>query len=184
MAKHTLSLDIPEILNTCIIRVIDTSNWNPDVPYECPKLEITPPGFNLPFTIENLPQGFIRNFTACDLGIQSTNCSTFQNDLSDGVWILRWSVSPNDKVFVEYNHLRTTNILNKYYKLLCCLDIRGCDPTKEIQQQLKEAQFIKTLIDAAKAKVEFCHEPRHGMDIYRYACIRLDKLACLCNCTC
>ena len=184
MAKHRLSLDVPDILNTCILRIADTSTYSPDVPYECPQLDITVPGFWKPSPILNLPQGFIVNLTACDLGIQTTNCSTFQNDLSDGIYIIRWSVSPNDKVFVEYNYLRITMALNKYNKLLCCLDVRGCDPAPLLEQQLEDAQFIRTLLDAAKAKVEFAHEPKHGMDIYLYAMQRLNRLACACNCVC
>ena len=34
------------------------------------------------------------------------------------------------------------------------------------------------LLDAAKAKVEFCHNPSAGMDLYEYAKKRLDKMDC------
>jgi hypothetical protein len=184
MAKQRLSLEVPDILNKCIIRVVDTSIYDPIFPVECPKLEITPPGFWQPSVFTDLDPGFTLNATACDLGIQSTNCATTMNDLVDGIYIIRWSVSPNDIVFVEYNHLRITTILTKYQKLLCCLDIANCDPPVEVQKRIQELGFIRTLIDAAKAKVEFCHNPKQGMAIYNYACTRLERLACLCNCNC
>lgn len=184
MAKQQLSLEVPDILNQCIIRVIDTSIYDPLFPIECPKLEITPPGFWQPSEFTSLTPGFTLNATACDLGIQNSNCGNTFNDLSDGIYIIRWSVSPNNIVFVEYNHLRVTNLLNKYEKVLCCLDISNCDPPIEVQKKIIEAGFIKTLIDTAKAKVEFCHKPKEGMTIYQYACTRLERLACSCNCSC
>jgi len=182
MAKHVLSLEIPDVLNSCIIRVIDTSVYDPTIPLECPKLEITSPGFWEASIVPDIEPGFIENITACALGIQTTNCTTTFNTLPDGVYIARYSVSPNDIVFVEYNHLRITSALKKYSNVLCCLDIRGCDPTAEIDKFIRELQFIRTLFDAAKAKVEYCHSPKHGMDIYLYALKRLNKLSCLCGC--
>lgn len=184
MAKQTLSLEVPEVLNDCILRVIDLSIYDPTIPLECQKLEITPPGFWQASVIENLNPGFTANITACQLGIQTTNCTNTLNALSDGLYIIRWSVSPNDKVFVEYNHLRITEALHKYSNLLCCLDIRGYDPTVEIDNHIKELGFIRTLLDAAKAKVEVCHNPKHGMEIYVYALKRLKRLSCLCSCGC
>lgn len=184
MAKHVLGLEVPTVLNSCILRVIDTSIYDSSIPLECPKLEITPPGFWQPSIIENLTPGFTANITACQLGIQTTNCSNTLNSLSDGVYIIRYSVSPNDIVFVEYNHLRITIALQKYSNLLCCIDVRGYEPTKEIADHIRELGFIRTLLDAAKAKVEVCHEPKHGMDIYLYALKRLNKLSCLCGCGC
>ena len=182
MAKHTLSLDIPNTLGSCVLRIVDTSVYNPTIPLECTKLEITPPGFWEPSVLEELTPGYIENITACMLGIQTTNCGTTFNNLSDGVYIIKYSVAPNDTVFVEYNHLRITEALKKYSKILCCLDIRGYEPDKDTEANIKELQFIRTLLDAAKAKVEYCHEPRHGMDIYTYALKRLNKLACGCGC--
>ena len=45
MAQHALSLEIPDVLTNCIFRVIDTSTYNENVPLDCPKLQITAPGF-------------------------------------------------------------------------------------------------------------------------------------------
>ena len=165
MAKHSLSLEAPNVLNTCILRVIDTSVYSPLVPTECPLLEVTAPGFWQAARITTLLPGFTVNLTACDLGIQTTNCDNYLNNLSDGIYIIKRSLSPSDQVFVEYNHLRITAALNLYSKILCCLDLANCDPDNETTERIKEAQFCRTLLDVAKARVEFCHEPKHGMDI-------------------
>lgn len=184
MAKHVLSLEVPDLLNLCIMRIQDTSTYATNVPFDCPKLQITAPGFWQSEIITDLEEGFTVNLTACDLGLQLNNCDNYQNNLSDGLYIIKHSVAPNDIVFVEYNHLRISAALNKYQKLLCCLDGLNCDPPIEIKNKIKEAQYIRTLFDAAKAKVEFCHKPKEGMAIYKYALARLEKLACGCNCVC
>ena len=38
--------------------------------------------------------------------------------------------------------------------------------------------YIKTLIDAAVAKVEYCQSPDAGMDIYNFAKKKLEKITC------
>jgi hypothetical protein len=84
-------------------------------------------------------------------------------------------------VYVEYNHLRITQALNKYYKILCELDVSDCEPRKDVEAKLKQLQKIKMYLEAAKAKVEVCHEPDKGMRIYKYAIKLLNKMNCI-NC--
>lgn len=182
MEKHQLALDIPDTLSKCIIKVMDSSIWSDLAPINCVKLEITPPGFTTVYTIEDLAPGFVLNISACDLGLQTANCGNYYNDLVDGVYIIRLSASPNEVVYVEYNHLRTTTLLNKINDLLCCLDIKIGSQNPSISEVLKEVQYLSTLLQAAKAKVEYCHNPRQGMGIYDYVLSRINKLACGCNC--
>ena len=78
------------------------------------------------------------------------------NTLPDGVYVIKYSVAPNEYVYVEYNHLRITNALIKYNELLCELDVAACNPLQEVQDKLQELRLIRMLLDAAKAKVEFC----------------------------
>jgi hypothetical protein len=87
-------------------------------------------------------------------------------------------VSPNETVYVEYNHLRVTAALNKYYKILCDVDVAACDPPFKIQQKLEELRLIFMYLQAAKSKVEFCHEPQKGMSLYNYALKLLNKMEC------
>jgi hypothetical protein len=182
MAKHTLSLNIPTILNDCIIRIEDTSVYATgldgcELPIECPQLYILPPGFSQATSIDVTPN-FVLNLNACDLSLQTSGCGTQMNSLPDGVYVIRYSIAPNDYVYVEYNHLRITNALIKYNELLCELDVAACNPLQEVQDKLQELRLIRMLLDAAKAKVEFCHNPSAGMDLYEYAKKRLDKMDC------
>ena len=118
------------------------------------------------------------NLTACDLELQKENCGVLFDVIPDGVYVIKYSVAPNEYVFAEYNHLRVTSFMIKFNEVLCALDLAICDPLPEVKEKLKELRLIEMLIKAAKAKVEFCHTPGQGMDLYEYAKKRLDKLAC------
>jgi hypothetical protein len=183
MAKHQLSLEVPDTLNKCIIRVIDTSIYSEEVPVECPKLQITPPGSYQSYEAANLDAGFTANITACQLGLQIYNCDVTYNDLQDGIYIIRYSVSPNDTVYVEYNHLRITNALNLINDILCCLDLQACDPQQPLKDKVNELQRLQIYLQAAKVEVEYCHHPTKGMDIYNYVMTKLKKLSCGCGCS-
>jgi len=185
MANHILSLEVPTVMNGCVLTVFDTSVYSELIPVVCETLNITVPGFSnsVQLDVEACAgcSGFLENITACDLGIQTTNCGTTCADLPDGIYIIKYSVSPNEIVYVEYNHLRITNALNKYYNALCRVDVADCDPPAKIKKKLEALRMIKMYLEAAKSKVEFCHEPQKGMSLYNYALKLLNKLDCI-NC--
>jgi hypothetical protein len=174
---HKLSLEIPTVLNICILKVFDTSVYTELLPVTCSTLQVTVPGFttaeNIPFTPGSSPV-----LTACGLGLQNTNCDTELYAIPDGIYIIKYSVSPNDVLYVEYNHLRITKALNRYTSILCDLELAACEPSEKIKKKLDKLNEIKNYLDAAKAKVEYCHEPDKGMTLYNYAIKLLDKLEC------
>ena len=182
MAQHALSLEFPDTLNNCLLRIVDMSTYNQNVPVECPKLQITAPGFTTAAEITDMGTEFAVNLTACDLDLQLTNCESYRNDLPDGIYVIRYSVAPNDVVYVEYNHLRVSQALNKINNLLCCLDVPNCEPVGPMKEKLREINLLSTMLKAAKAKVEYCHTPEEGMAIYTYVLAKLDKLSCSCGC--
>ena len=184
MANHVLSLEVPTVSNTCIMSILDTSVYSDMVPITCPTLNVTVPGFTYSNQINITPScvacndGFMLTLTACDLGLQSVDCGSTYVDIPDGVYIIKYSVSPNDIVYVEYNHLRMTQALNKFNSAMCSLDLAGCDPPEKVKNELQELRLIKMYLDAAKAKVEYCLEPHKGMTIYNYALKLLSKFEC------
>ena len=113
-----------------------------------------------------------------------TSKFTFGNHTPDGVYIIKYSVAPNDEVFVEYNHLRITKILNLYHEVLCGLHVDTCEPSSERWELIGEIHYIRTLIDAAVSQVEYCCSPTKGMDMYNYALKRLQKILCLTSSNC
>jgi len=49
MANHVLSLEVPTVTNTCVMKIFDTSVYqtsSPNIPIVCPTLTITVPGFS------------------------------------------------------------------------------------------------------------------------------------------
>ena len=166
-AEHILSLEIPLVANKKIFTISDTSSYASAMGVNDPELLILPPGFSSPASIM-VGAGFNINFDACDLGLQTQNCDTQQDDLPDGIYVVRYRVQPHDKAYVEYNHLRVSNILAKYYDKLCQLDITPCEPTSDKKFMISELKYVRTMIDAAIAKVEYCHGPMEGMNLYNF----------------
>jgi len=180
MANHVLSLEVPTVMNPCILSIVDTSVYSTIVPVTCPTLNVTVPGFTYSNQLDFTP-GTSVILTACDLQLQTQDCGSVYTDIPDGIYIIKYSVSPNDVVYVEYNHMRITKALNRYYNILCRLDVADCDPPFKIKQRLEELGLIRMYLEAAKSKVEFCHEPQKGMSLYNYAWKLLNKMDCI-NC--
>lgn len=173
--KHQLSLEVPDTNNCSVFRIFDTSIYDEHVPVTCGTLEITSPGYNQPVSIEVLPL-FNLVLNGCTLGIQKQGCGTVSERLPDGIYTIRYSVSPNDKVYVEYYYLRTCMTNNKYFNELCKLELAACEPQAEVKEQLQELRLIKSFIDAAKAKIEQCNDLQEGMELFLYAQKRLQKI--------
>ena len=178
MAKqHILSLEIPTVSNCELLCIKDTSQYNAELAVDCEELLITLPGYSVPVLIK-VDKSFDMCLTACTLALQTTKCGTSQELLPDGIYIIKYSVSPNSKVYVEYNHLRVTRLLTTYYEVLCDLDVNACQPNSEKQALLSEMSYIRTMIDAAVSNVEYCQSAAQGMQLYNYAKSRLNKIAC------
>jgi len=182
-SKHQLSLELPESNNIKVFRIVDNSSYAAELPVECGTLNITSPGFNLPRSIEVLPN-FNLVLNACTLGLQRTGCGQTSEILPDGIYVINYSVSPNSSVFTEYNHLRVTQTMNRYYNLLAELELGACEPDADLKEKLKELRLIRSFIEAAKAKVEYAHQPEEGIELLIYAKKRLDKITSQIQCTC
>ena len=180
-SKHILSLEVCHVSNCEILCIKDTSQYTDNLAIDCEELLITPPGFNKPSLIK-VKHGFDLCLNSCALDVQKEGCGDHRGNIADGVYIIRYSVSPTDKVFVEYNHLRITNILTKYHNILCDIDMKPCEPFSERADLIAELGYIRTLIDAAVAKVEYCSSPSKGMELYNYAKKRLSKIDCSAIC--
>lgn len=178
MANHRLSLEIPETLSGCILRIQDTSTYTVEVTPKCAQLQISIPGFKNSVYIDDINPNFSVNLTACDLKIQKDNCGSSFNDLPDGIYVIKYSVSPNNIVFVEYSHLRMTKALNRVQSIYCDLDLENCVSNAEKKKQLENVKTIQQYLWAAKANVEFCRSASKGLELYKQANKMLDKFSC------
>jgi hypothetical protein len=177
--KHQLSLEIMQTNNPSLFRVIDTSVYSDQLDVTCGVLNITVPGFNNVYSIST-SSNFSYSVTACLLGIQTQDCGTQVQPLTDGLYTVEYSVSPNDKVYVKYNYLRTCEFLTSYYNYLCQLETAACDPQPDVKAQLEELRLIKSFHDAAKAKAEHCGDITAAMELFNYAKKRLNKFGKTC----
>ena len=175
--KHILSLEIPTVSNCELLCIKDTSQYSAELAIDCEELLITLPGFSVPVLVK-VDSGFDMCLTACAMSIQTVSCGSKQEKIPDGIYIIKYSVSPNSKVYVEYNHLRVTKLLTTYYEVLCDLEVQACQPSSQKESLLSEMSYIKKLIDAAVANVEYCQSAAHGMQLYNYAKNRLNKISC------
>jgi hypothetical protein len=99
----------------------------------------------------------------------SSGCDEESPQLPDGVYKLRYSISPNDKIYVDYYHLRvsqTLNILNNEYGKL---ELAACEPNGLVKEKLVELRLIDSYIRAAKVWVEDRHDIDKGMELLLYA---------------
>tara|TARA_R110002020_G_scaffold24371_9_gene80290 strand:+ start:195 stop:737 length:543 start_codon:yes stop_codon:yes gene_type:complete len=177
MANHVLSLEIPTVTTSCVLKIFDTSVYSSQVGIFNPRLYITVPGFSNSVELSFVPNS-TPSITTCDLNIQTENCDQSYQNLPDGIYNIKYIVDASGVVYVEYNHLRITHALGIYERLLCDVDVADCDPPQSVKDKLRELQLIKMYLDAAKAKVETCHESQPGMTLYNYALKLLNKLDC------
>lgn len=170
ITRHILSLDAPESTNDKIIRLVDTSAYSPALEVKCPRLEILIPGHATPVVIDTT-HGFMLALNSVDLALTDSEPAP----LPDGVYVVRYSVSPNEKVWIEYNILRTTGTINKYMDQLCRLRIDACEPEQAVLDKWKDLEMIYRFIRAATIKVEWCGASKEGMRMLTYAGKLLDR---------
>lgn len=175
--NHRLGLVSIDTTDRNILKLIDASIYEESMPVEDAILEVKVPGFIEPAIIE-VEQGFNLTLNACALGVQTDHCDSYDCPLPDGIYAIRYSVSPNDQVNVEYNYLKVSELMKKYREELCCVDLNAYEPSTEIKEKLKLLQEVRMYIDAAKIKAEICHEPKKSMELYEYAKKKLSIFDC------
>lgn len=172
----TSKLEIQELVGTSckVLKLGDASSYNPDIDTTDGVLEVTPPGFSCPVEFAVLP-GFSITLNSSTLNIAPAVTSEDLINLPDGVYKYKYSIAPNDQLYVEYSSLRECAILQKYYQEVCKLFASRIRVTpKAFQLMRRNLIWIKELIDAAKYKVEECLEEEAGIELYNEANRLLD----------
>lgn len=172
--KHDLNLLVVETYNINLLKISDLSTYIKDMEIKCGILQITAPGFVSPVQIEVEPE-FDLILDACALGIQRSGCGEDRYSIPDGLYNIKYSISPNDKVYVEYDYLRVTKTLDSYYKELAKIEAKGCPLEDCNQKKLKDLRDIKSYIDIAQAKVSYLNDPEEGISMLKYANKKLNS---------
>lgn len=180
--QSKLNIQFYEDFNSNALTMIDRSLYNVDIPVDCERLLVTLPGFTHPINVE-VTNGFNRAFNAQDFKLVNyATCNCEMMELSDGLYIINYSICPNDLLYVEYNYLRQTNTYKKWNKKMCSLQLLGCESSAEVNKIIKKLQLIDFYLRAAKAYVEECDSPQRGMELQNYAASLLDKINTDCGC--
>ena len=204
MGKSILQLNFPPCTNEGVFLVDDISIYDPNLvaittnaaaatsnlhtvvfrspcdqlTLPCASLEITPPGFSTPTVFSLTYSGFKLVLNACLLGIlPATSCNSNCPDLPDGMYNVRYSIAPNDQVYVEYKIMRIVRAWNRYEAMVCAIGLKPCMPDSDVQSQLRDLDTIRNYLISAKMTVENEHQFEEGMDQYRFAVALMDKMS-------
>lgn len=178
MGKHILSINVPPLTNEGIFLVDDTSIYDSVLPVGNMNVQITPPGATTPTVITPGIRGFRLILNACMLGGAPVNsCSDSCPNINDGIYGIRYSVSPNDKVYVTYLYLRIVSAMNRQRTLLYRLNLPCCLPDKEQEYALNCLNIIEDYLISAQTNVNDCGNATDGINQYRYAVELMNKLS-------
>lgn len=175
-----LDIYIDKVLNPQILIVKDASWYNPDVPVTNAYLDIKYPAATDRYTTIRVGREFSYVINSNTLGITSATTSDGLVNLPDGLWTIRYSICPNDELFVEYTFLRNVKQLIKYNNLYCALEISKCSK-KHYTEEIKKLREIKDLIDAAEYQAD-CGKYTQALELYDYAEEQITQFSNGCNC--
>lgn len=149
---HYLDLHIPEGTNPSSFEVRDTSIYDENLPISNAILEIYPPKSRYGY-VGHKTKGF--SFIANAHLLKINAVGGIYPPLPDGVYRVKYSIKPNDKVYVEFIYFRNTIQLGKYYDLVQkVLDQQQYYPRKLFFEKQKELLWIKELLVVSKRVAE------------------------------
>lgn len=174
-----LNLDILVVptYNTLTLGVVDASTYDVPSP-SAPTIEISVPGFGK-VTLPFVPNDF-NIFNSTSLGL--TELGDPLTPLPDGVYTLRYSISPAYINFVEKNIIRVEMLQEKFDEAFMQLDMMQCDLAIK-QQQKVDLNSIYFFIQGAIAAANNC-AVETANKLYRQATIMLNnfnKRGCQCS---
>lgn len=146
-----LNVNIIDTHDFKTLGIVDVSWYNPLIKIEDVTIEITPPGYRIAAKPLFAPKS-LNIYNSNALGITNASCEEELTDLPDGIWKVKYSICPNDKLFIEKFFLKTDKLQCQYTKAFLSLDLRcsDCVGNKEKRRLLDEIEFyIKGAISAA-----------------------------------
>lgn len=165
--NNNLNLDllILDTHNTKTLGVGDISFYPQGIQIVNPSIQITPPSYpkvTLAYAAKNLTI-----YNSNTLGITCSDEECAMVDLPDGVWKIKYTITPANERLVEKSFLRTEKIQQQWGIAFLSSEIKGCD-TRINQQQKDELDTIWDLIQGAIASANQCNDIS-AMNKYRLA---------------
>jgi len=165
--------------NTLILK--DTSYYNPDSKYENGVIEIITPGNTIPVAFKVRGE-FLSIYNSANLRIVPAKRQIDLVSLPDGIYLITYSIKPNNITGVQYSIMRTTSLYGEYMEQVCRLFSNKCEiPKKEFADRQRKLSWIKVLIDTSKWMVEEKDKEEEGLSLYNEA---KDLLKEIRNCEC
>ena len=163
---HDLYLDIKDTINLATMRVDDISVYFSNAPKENCILEVTPPTHTYPTLALRFEPGFSVVLNSSNLRIAPVSGGV-KSDLPDGNYFIKYSVAPNQSVYVAYNYFRNLKQLKSYGELLCSMRLNKCNiPTRDFYELRKEILILKQDIDGAKFLAENKFMLKEALAVY------------------
>lgn len=137
-----LNLNIIDTHDFKTLGILDTSWYNSLIKIEDEKLEIMPPGYSNYVSPVFIPKS-LNIYNSNSVGITRASCEDELIDLPDGIWKVRYSICPNDKLFIEKFFLKTDKLKCKYTQAFLSLDLKcsDCSGDKEKRRLLDQVEF-------------------------------------------
>tara|TARA_R110000868_G_scaffold14285_7_gene66372 strand:- start:2466 stop:3077 length:612 start_codon:yes stop_codon:yes gene_type:complete len=132
MADLKLEILVVPTYNTLTLGIADASTYPTSPAVQSPTIEITVPGFgvvSLPFNINDF-----NIYTSASLGITAVGESLLP--LPDGVYYLRYSVTPAYINYVERTIIRVEKLQEKFDNAFMKLEMMECDLAIRRQQKV------------------------------------------------
>lgn len=152
MADLKLDIIVVPTYSTLTLGVMDASTYPDSPPISSPTISITVPGFGevlLPFDVNTF-----NIYNSGNLGITEVGVD---QPLPDGIYRLRYSVSPAYLNFVERTIMRTEKIQEKFDRAFLQLDLMECDGAIKTQSSVT-LNTINFFIQGAIAAGNNCAE--------------------------
>lgn len=171
---HNLAIDISDSTRLTSFRVFDASSYDSNLPISEGVLEVYAPSVTEPF-LWKVERDFQFTLNSNLLHLTSGDLAP----LPDGTYYIKYSVKPNNKVYIQYAYFRNTKQIQDFNNLYISIYSRkryilNRDFNKKMEEMIK----IKHLIDAAKFMVEENHMLAEANAMYTEANLRIEKLGC------
>lgn len=167
MRRHILDVDIIPTNNEAVLHLFDTSVYDDNLTVTCARLEISIPGFKYTRLIEPA-QNFNLAINAIDLELVDEGVE-FLPPLPDGIYHIVYSISPNNEVYIEFDHLRSTMFERRLMIERCRLNLDDGGASEDIVEKLKIINEIENYLKAAIASVTVCEDSEKGLALFIYA---------------
>lgn len=176
--QHQLDIIIDDSLSTTVFAVRDVSSYIPNIPVKTPVLEVTSPGGEYPVIFDTISAGFSQVINVTTLHLNANGIYPLPA-LPDGVYNLRYSISPNQRVYIAYNYFRNVRQLNTYTTLLTDIISNRRDYSfKQYEEIKRKLLWYKELIDGAKFLAEDRGDINAANEVYEEVNNLLNNFSC------